>query len=228
MSVILIVEDDDILRLLLKTKLSYHYKIEEASDGNEALDIMDHKHIELLLVDVQMPGMNGYELLRTLRNAGYTTPVIILTAMNSHEYKKEGFGLGADDYMTKPIDYEELTWRIDAILRRADIANEKKIKIGEFLIDQDKYYAEYDGEAITLTSKEFELLFLLLSYPDVVFTKQKILDKIWGYDTETENETIKTYICRLRNKFSECDEFEIKSIRGLGYKAVVKKERYNE
>lgn len=223
MSTILIVEDDDSLRFLLKTKLSYRYQVEEAANGLQALDIIDRKHIDMLIVDIQMPHMNGYELIRTLRNGNDKKPVIILTAMTSREHKKDGFNFGADDYMTKPVDYEELTWRIDALLRRSNIANEKKIKIGNFLMDQNKYYVEYNGEEIIMTNKEFDLLFFLLSYPDIVFTKQKILDNIWGFETETEYEIIKTYICRLRNKLSECNEFEIKSIRGLGYKAIINK-----
>lgn len=125
--------------------------------------------------------------------------------------------------MTKPIDYEELIWRIEAILRRAQIANEKKIEIGRFLMEQNSYSASYDGKVIKLTNKEFDLLYKLLSYPGVVFTKQQLMDEIWGYDSETEYDTIKTYISKLRNKFSQCREFELVSIRGLGYKAVIHK-----
>ncbi|MCM1060785.1 MAG: response regulator transcription factor [Eubacterium sp.] len=123
--------------------------------------------------------------------------------------------------MIKPIDYEELIWRIESILRRAKIANEKKIRIGKFCMEQNSYSAWYDGENISLTNKEFDLLYKLLSYPNIVFTKQQLLDEIWGYDTETEYDTIKTYISKLRNKFSKCDEFELTAIRGLGYKAII-------
>lgn len=221
MITLLVVEDDKMVRLLTKTKLGLLYKIEEASNGEEALEILAHKHIDLLIVDIQMPKMDGCELIRTLRDSGDMRPTIILTAMNTFAYKKEGFASGADDYMVKPIDYEELTWRIESVLRRSKIANEKKICIGKFCMEQNSYAAWYDGEAISLTSKEFDLLYKLLSYPNMVFTKQQLLDEIWGYDTETEYDTIKTYISRLRNKFAQCSEFELTSIRGLGYKSVI-------
>ncbi len=223
MVTILIVEDDQMVRLLTKTKLSSLYKIQEAADGEEALEVLDHEHIDLLIVDIQMPNMNGYELVRALRDTGDMTPVIMLTAMNTFAHKKEGFSSGVDDYMTKPIDYEELIWRIEALLRRAQIANEKRIVIGGFSMDQNTFSAQYKGETILLTNKEFDLLYKFLSYPNVVFTKQQLMDEIWGYDSETEYDTIKTYISRLRNKFSMCGEFELVSIRGLGYKALIHK-----
>ena len=221
MITILLAEDDERLRLLTKTKLSSMYQIEEAANGEEALEILDNKHIDLLIVDIQMPKMNGYELVKALRDSGDQRPVIMLTAMTSFEHKKQGFASGIDDYMTKPVDYEELIWRIEAILRRANIASEKKIQIGKFEMNQGTYQASYDGRQITLTNKEFDLLFLLLSYPETVFTKQQLMDKIWGYDTETEYDTIKTYVSKLRNKLSDCEEFELKALRGLGYKAVI-------
>ncbi len=223
MITILLVEDDDKLRLLTKTKLTPLYHVEEASNGEEALEILDNKHVDLLIVDIQMPKMNGYELVQALRESGDQKPVIILTAMTSFEHKREGFAMGIDDYMTKPVDYEELVWRIEAILRRANIASEKKIQIGKFEMNQSTYTATYGESQITLTNKEFDLLFLLLSYPETVFTKQQLMDKIWGYDTETEYDTIKTYISKLRNKLADCDEFELKALRGLGYKAVIHK-----
>ena len=223
MITILLAEDDERLRLLTKTKLSSMYQIEEASNGEEALEILDNKHIDLLIVDIQMPKMNGYELVKVLRDGGDQRPVIMLTAMTSFEHKKQGFASGIDDYMTKPVNYEELIWRIEAILRRANIASEKKIQIGKFEMNQGTYQTSYDGRQITLTNKEFDLLFLLLSYPETVFTKQQLMDKIWGYDTETEYDTIKTYVSKLRNKLSDCEEFELKALRGLGYKAVIHK-----
>ena len=223
MITILLAEDDERLRLLTKTKLSSMYQIEEAANGEEALEILDNKHIDLLIVDIQMPKMNGYELVKVLRDSGDQRPVIMLTAMTSFEHKKQGFASGIDDYMTKPVNYEELIWRIEAILRRANIASEKKIQIGKFEMNQGTYQTSYDGRQITLTNKEFDLLFLLLSYPETVFTKQQLMDKIWGYDTETEYDTIKTYVSKLRNKLSDCEEFELKALRGLGYKAVIHK-----
>ena len=221
MITIMIVEDDEMVRLLTKAKLSSLYKILEAADGEEALELLDHNHADLLIVDIQMPNMNGYELVRSLRDTGDMTPVIMLTAMNTFAHKKEGFASGVDDYMIKPIDYEELIWRIEALLRRAKISNENRIVIGDFVMEQSTFSAQYHGENIPLTNKEFDLLYKFLSYPGTVFTKQQLMDEIWGYDSETEYDTIKTYISRLRNKFSACREFELISIRGLGYKAIL-------
>lgn len=221
MVTVLLVEDEPTVRLLTKAKLHSLYKVLEAENGEDALEVLDHEHVDLLIVDIQMPKMNGYELVRELREAGDTRPMIMLTAMASFAHKKEGFASGVDDYMTKPIDYEELTWRIEALLRRAKIAHENKIVIGDFSIERSSFSAQYNGKTIPLTNKEFELLYKFLSYPGIVFTKQQLMDEIWGYDSETEYDTIKTYISRLRNKFSECREFELVSIRGLGYKAIL-------
>lgn len=175
-----------------------------------------------MLVDIMMPKMDGYEFVSELRDSDNNTPVIMLTAMNTFKHKKEGFASGIDDYMTKPINYEELIWRIEALLRRAKINSENQITIGAFTLNQGSYTAAYEGREITLTNKEFHLLYKFLSYPGVVFTKQQLMDEIWGYDSETEYDTIKTYINRLRNKFSGCREFKLHTLRGLGYKAVVK------
>lgn len=221
MVTILVVEDYEMVRLLTKARLSSKYNILEAANGEEALEVLDHTYADLLIADIQMPKMNGYELVRSLRDAGDMTPVIMLTAMNTFAHKKEGFASGVDDYMTRPIDYEELTWRIEALLRRAKIANENRIEIGRFSMERSSYAAMYDGEAIALTTKEFDLLYKLLSYPGVVFTKQQLMDEVWGYDTETEYDSIKTYVSRLRNKFSRCQEFKLVAIRELGYKAVI-------
>ncbi len=225
MVTLLIVEDEKTVRLLTKAKLSPSYRILEAENGEAAWQILEHNHVDLLMVDIMMPKMNGYELVRSLRASGDMTPVIMLTAMNSSAHKKEGFASGVDDYMTKPIDYEELIWRIEALLRRARIANEKRIVIGDFCMEEGTYQVKCAGTPVTLTNKEFELLYKLLSYPGVVFTKQQLMDEIWGYDTETEYDTIKTYVSRLRNKLSMCREFELIAIRGLGYKAVLHEER---
>lgn len=218
---ILIVEDDKMFRLLTKAQLTSLYNVLEAENGEEALEVLDHDHVDLLVVDIKMPKMNGYELVRTLRDNGDTTPIIMLTAMSTFACKKEGFALGIDDYMTKPVNYEELIWHIEALLRRAQIANEKQIALGRFCMVENTYSAKYDGKEIPLTNKEFNLLYKLLSYPGVVFTKHQLMDEIWGYDSETEYDTIKTYISRLRNKLSMCREFELLAIRGLGYKTVL-------
>ena len=225
---ILIVEDEAPVRMLIKVKLGKEYNILEAENGLKALEVIDHNHIDLIIVDIMMPEMNGYEFVDTLRKNNDMTPIIMLTAMNTFAHKKKGFATGIDDYITKPIDYEELKWRIKALLRRSQIVNEKKIVIGNLTLNADSNVAHFSGKNIELTKKEFNLLYKLLSYPNVIFTKQQIMDEIWGYDTETAYDTIKTYINRLRNKFSDCKDFEIVSVRGLGYKAIILEEPENE
>jgi len=218
---ILIVEDEAAIRLLTKTKLRNEYNIIEAANGVQALEVLEHKHIDLIIADIMMPEMNGYEFVQSLRDSGDMTPVIMLTAMSTFAHKKKGFATGIDDYMVKPIDYEELKWRIEALLRRAQIANEKRIVVGSLTLRSEYLTAELNGISISLTEKEFDLLYKLLSYPGIIFTKQQIMDEIWGYDTETDYNTIKTYISRLRNKFKDCKDFELVSVRGLGYKAII-------
>lgn len=218
---ILIVEDEAAIRLLTKTKLRNEYNIIEAANGVQALEVLEHKHIDLIIADIMMPEMNGYEFVQSLRDSGDMTPVIMLTAMSTFAHKKKGFATGIDDYMVKPIDYEELKWRIEALLRRAQIANEKRIVVGALTLRSDYLTAELNGTSISLTEKEFDLLYKLLSYPGIIFTKQQIMDEIWGYDTETDYNTIKTYISRLRNKFKDCKDFELVSVRDLGYKAII-------
>lgn len=221
MATILIVEDDRNTRLLTSRRLKPYYTIEEAENGEEALELLDHKHIDLIIADIKMPKINGYDLVRILREADNSIPVIMLTAMHGFDDKKSGFASGADDYMTKPFEYEELLWRIKALLRRANITNEKKIVIGDLLIDSVSYSVRKEKKEIELSKKEFELLYKLLSYPGVIFTKPQLLDEVWGYDTESDDSTIKTHINRLRNKFEHCKEFKIITVRGLGYKAEI-------
>lgn len=221
MITILVVEDDRAIRTLTRAQLSSSYHILEASDGEDALRVLDSAHADLLIVDVMMPNMDGYELVRTLREAGDTTPVIMLTAMNTFAHKKEGFSAGIDDYMTKPVDYEELKWRIEALLRRAKIANEREIRIGDFSMSEATHTATHAGQDIALTKKEFALLYKLLASPGTVFTRQQLTDEIWDYDAELDYDAVKTYISRIRSKCSACSEFELVAIRGLGYKAVL-------
>lgn len=224
MTSILIVEDDAAIRLLTRTRLSGTYHILEAENGEQGLEIFDHNYVDLVIADIMMPKMDGYEFVAALRESGNMVPVIFLTAMDSFEHKKRGYLTGIDDYMTKPIQYEELDWHIQALLRRARIANEKLIQIGGLSLNRETMTICYEGEEIPVTAKEFELLYKFLSYPEVVFTKQQLMDEIWGYDTETDYNTIKTYVSRLRSKFGRCREFELVSLRGLGYKAVIHQE----
>lgn len=221
---VLIVEDDKNTQLLTAARLKPYFEIICTNDGLEALDIVYAKHIDLIIADVMMPRMDGFLLLKTLREEKYDIPILLLTAKQSFEDKQEGFFLGTDDYMTKPINYEELMWRINALLRRAKIVNEKKIVIGSSTINFTTYSVTVDGKAIELPKKEFELLFKLISYPNIIFTRNQLLDDIWGFDSESGEDTIKTHISRIRNKIKNCKEFEIITIKGVGYKAEIKEE----
>lgn len=222
MATILIVEDDKNTRLLTSARLKPYFTVKEAEDGENALELLDHEHIDLIIADIQMPNMNGYELVKQLRETGSTIPVIMLTAMHSFEDKRTGFTLGTDDYMTKPINYEELLWRIKALLRRSNIAAENKIVIGDLILNSSTLKVRIGNEETELAKKEFDLLYKLLSYPGMIFTKAQLMDEIWGYDTDSDETTIKTHVNRLRNKFDGCQEFEIVTIRGLGYKAEIR------
>jgi len=222
LATILVVEDDKNTRILTMARLKGRFEVLEAENGEKAIDIIYNKHIDLIVADVMMPVMNGYELVRTIREDGNKTPVILLTAKQAFEDKKEGFSLGIDDYLTKPVDYEELIWRIDALLRRTDIITENKIQIGELTIDNENYVVTYKGNTIELSKKEFELLYKLISYPNKVFTKNQLLDEIWGYETESMEETIKTHMSKLRNKLNEVEDIEIITLKGFGYKLQVK------
>ncbi len=224
---ILIVEDEAAVRLFLKARLKDRYEVYEAEDGEAALTFLEKGPVDILIVDIMMPKMDGYELVESLREVGDETPVIMLTAMDTFDHKKKGFALGIDDYLTKPVDHEELIWHIEAICRRAKISSDKQIKIGDFVLSEETKSAEYEDKRVELTEKEFLLLHKLLSYPGQLFTKQQIMDDIWGYDTESDYNTIKTYVSRLRNKFGDCDAFTITALRGLGYKAVVN-EKYKK
>lgn len=223
MANLLIVEDDANMRILLNARLKNRYGVRLAKDGKEALEIYDEGNTDLVITDIMMPGMDGYALVQNLRARGETVPVIMLTAKTGLADKGQGFAAGTDDYMTKPINFEELVWRIDALLRRSKIANEGKIVIGNVVVDKETYSVTRGDEVTELPSKEFQLLFLLLSYPNKILTKENILDSVWGYTSESDENTVRTHINRLRNKFEDYPEFEIVTVRGIGYKAVIKK-----
>lgn len=221
MARILVVEDDRNMRLLTAARLEDHYTVLCACDGIEAMEQIHKGGIDLIIADIMMPRMDGYELLETIRAEGYSTPFLMLTAKETLEDKQRGFSLGTDDYMTKPFSSDELVWRTQALLRRADIAQSKKIEIGQVTIDSMKYAVYNDSEYIELPKKEFELLFKLLSYPDRIFSKEQLLDSIWGMNAESGEETIKTHISRIRNRLKNIDEFSIVTLKGLGYKANI-------
>ena len=221
---ILVVEDDKNLRRLMATYLEREgYDVYHAEDGEAALRIMETTHIDLIISDIMMPNMDGYELTEELRRAEYTLPIWMLTAKETFEDKKKGFLVGTDDYMVKPIDMDEMLLRVAALLRRANIANEHKLQIGdEIELDYDSLSVRVRGKIHELPKKEFYLLFKLLSYPKKIFTRQQLMDEIWGMDAEADERTVDVHIKRLREKFDDLDEFKIITIRGLGYKA----ERY--
>lgn len=224
MAKILVVEDDRNMRLLTAARLEDVYTVVCANDGIDALEEIHKGGIDLIIADIMMPRMDGYELLKTIREEGYTTPFLMLTAKEALEDKQKGFSLGTDDYMTKPFSSDELMWRTQALLRRADIAQSKKIEIGSVTIDSAKYAVYSDKEYIELPKKEFDLLFKLLSYPDRIFSKEQLLDSIWGMNAESGEETVKTHISRIRNRLKDIDEFSIVTLKGLGYKADIPKE----
>lgn len=223
MANILIVEDDESMRILLTARLKAKYNVLSAKNGDQALGIIEGGNVDLVVTDLMMPGLDGYGLVETLRSRGEQMPVIMLTAKDGIVDKGHGFAVGTDDYLTKPVNFEELIWRIDALLRRSKIANEGKITIGEVSVDKESYTVTRGETVYELPSKEFQLLYLLLSYPGKIFTKENILDSVWGYSSESDENTVRTHINRLRNKFEQFPEFEIVTIRGIGYKAVINK-----
>lgn len=218
---ILVVEDDKNTRKLLTAILKNNgYNVLVAEDGEAALEVLEHNHADLMVIDVMMPRMNGYELTDTLRQNGSQIPMLMLSAKRDISDIKQGFIVGIDDYLTKPFDFEELLLRIKALLRRSKIVNEHKLTVGGTTLDYLSYtVSTTDGEE-TLPQKEFLLLFKLLSYPDVVFTRLQLMDEIWGMDAESDEHTVNIHINRLRTRFAETKDFEIVTVRGLGYKAV--------
>jgi len=223
MATILVVEDDRNMRLLTAARLEDQYTVICACDGIEALEHIHKGGIDLIIADIMMPRMDGYELLETIRAEGYTTPYLMLTAKETLGDKQKGFSLGTDDYMTKPFSSDELIWRIGALLRRADIAQSKKIEVGNVIVDSRKYAVYTDTQYIELPKKEFDLLFKLLSYPDRIFSKEQLLNSIWGVNAESGEETVKTHMSRLRNKLKDIPEIGITTLKGLGYKAEINK-----
>ena len=220
---ILIVEDNDNLGKMIDIYLRQNnFETYLAKNGLEALDILENNVIDLIVCDIMMPKMNGFELIKELRCIYVDLPIIIVTAKESKEDKIVGFKLGTDDYMTKPIDLEELLMRIKALLRRYSIKNNHKLNIGDVELDYDKLSVTKNEESIYLPKKEFYLLYKLLSYPGKIFTRMELMDDIWGMDSCSEEQTVNVHIRRLREKFKEYSEFEIITVRGLGYKVEKK------
>lgn len=219
---ILVAEDDKNTARLMKAVLTHAgYEVLLASNGAEAMELTDTNHVDLLIVDVMMPIMDGYEFTQRMRDGGSRIPILMVTAKQLPEEKCKGFLVGTDDYMVKPVNEEELLLRIKALLRRSQIANEHKLHIGKVTLDQDALTVTRCGESQTLPPKEFHLLYKLLSYPDRIFTRLQLMDEIWGMDSETVDTTVNVHITRLRRRFEQYPEFELIAIRGVGYKAVV-------
>ena len=218
---ILVVDDDKNTRRLFRAVLeNAGYTVSAASDGAEALDLMDSEHIDLVVLDIMMPHMDGYEFTKALREVENNLPILMVSAKQLPEDKKKGFLVGTDDYMTKPIDEEEMLLRIKALLRRAKIVNDRKIEIGDVVLDYDSLTVTGHGAKQELPQKEFMLLYKLLSYPGKIFTRIQLMDEIWGAESDTGWETVTVHIGRLRKRFEGWQEFSIESVRGLGYKAV--------
>ena len=218
---ILVVDDDINTRFLLRELFeSEHYTVGLAEDGEEALSYLMRERFDLVVVDIMMPRLNGYEFTKELRSFDKNLPVLMVSAKQLTEDRKKGFLSGIDDFMTKPLDNEEVLLHVKALMRRAKIESERRIVIGNVVLNFDDFSVTKDGESQVLPQKEFLLLYKLLSYPDKIHTKIQLMDEIWGYDTESGEETITVHIARLRKRFEGWKEFEIKSIRGLGYKAV--------
>ena len=218
---ILVVDDDKNTRLLLKAVLQAEgYTVCTAENGEQALELLDKEHIDLAILDIMMPKMDGYEFTKTLRESDNNLPILMISAKQLPADKQKGFLVGTDDYMTKPIDETEMLLRIKALLRRARIVNERRIVVGDAVLDYDSFTVSKPGIRMELPQKEFLLLYKLLSYPGKIFTRIQLMDEIWGADCETGWETVTVHIGRLRKRFEGWQEFEIISVRGLGYKAV--------
>ncbi|MBR5286937.1 MAG: response regulator transcription factor [Clostridia bacterium] len=220
---VLVAEDDIALnKLICRVLEKSGHTVISAKDGESALTVLDEKHIDLIVTDVMMPKMDGYEFIENVRSFNSVVPVLFVTAKGSFNDKLRGFNLGADDYMVKPIDINELTLRVNALLRRSKIANEKRIIIGDTILDSEAFTVTSGGESVTLPQKEFLLLFKLLSYPDRVFTRFEIMEEIWGYESESDEKTINVHISKLRNRYENNKDFSIETVRGIGYKGVLK------
>ena len=220
---ILVVEDDaDLNRFVSSSLRNAGYETISCFDGKEALDKMQEEKYDLLLTDIMMPKINGFELAETVRATDKTTPIIFMTAKDDKPSKMLGYNIGIDEYVTKPFDTDILLMTIKAILRRAKIETEKEITIGNFSMNVEERTAKIDGEEISLTVREFDILFKLLSYPKKTFTRSALMSEFWDYDSSATSRTVDVYMAKLREKTSSCNGFEIATVHGLGYKVVLK------
>lgn len=223
MNSILVVEDDGCQRKAYAALLRQNgYEAVEAEDAERALLILDKRDVDLMICDVTLPGMDGFSLVRELRGAHYEMPILLATGQGSFSAKQEGFQAGADDYMVKPVDLNELLLRIQALLRRTKTYIEKRVEVGSTVLIHDKLTLEQGGVTQELPQKEFYLLYKLLSHPGVVFTRQQLMDSIWGVDSQSEIRTVDVHIVKLRERLQGSPDVSIATVRGLGYKAVLK------
>ncbi len=219
---IMVVEDNKNTAKLMQTVLSYDgYDIHLAGNGEEAFGLLDRQHIDLIVLDIMLPEMDGYEFAETLRKTDTRMPILMVTSKNLPEDKYKGFLSGTDDYMVKPVNEKEMLFRIKALLRRSRIVDEHKLHIGAVTLDYDTLTVEREEESQTLPQKEFYLLYKLLSYPDQIFTRLQLMDEIWGMESSSSDTTVNVHIAWLRKRFADWSEFELVTIRGIGYKAVI-------
>lgn len=220
---ILVVEDDRELNRSVSLFLNQNgYETVGCLGAEEAYDEMYKTTFDLIVSDIMMPGTDGFELAKTVRSLNNDIPILFMTARDDFASKQRGFRLGIDDYMTKPIDLDELLLRIGAILRRSKIASSRRIEIGDFVMDADARTATLGDKEIPLTAREFDLLYKLLSYPKKTFTRTQLMEEFWDVDTQSGTRTVDVYMTKLRAKLSETDAFEIQTVHGLGYKAVIR------
>ena len=220
---ILVVEDDKELNRTVCSFLNHSgYETVGCLNGNEAYDALCDHMFDLIVSDIMMPGVDGFEFARNVRELNEDIPILFMTARDDITSKQRGFRIGVDDYMVKPIDLDELFLRIGALLRRAKIASSRKLEIGSFVMDADEHTAYLGEEEIPLTNREFSILYKLLSYPKKTFTRMQLMDEFWDADTETAPRAVDVYMTKLRSKLSNCEDFEIKTVHGLGYKVVIK------
>ena len=218
---ILIAEDDhELRRLFAHVLIKNGYTVKEVANGQEALDAIDAEYFDLIISDIMMPVMDGYEFVRLLREAGNTTPVLMITAKDAFDDMRQGFISGTDDYMVKPINVNEMVLRVQALLRRAQMINDRKQTIGGTVLECDTFTVSCDGESMVLPQKEFMLLYKMASFPGRIFTRQQLMDDVWGYDTDSDTHTVDVHIGRLRDRFKNNNDFKIVTMRGVGYKVV--------
>lgn len=219
---ILVVEDDIKLNQVVCTYLNdTGFNAKGCLNANDAYDEMYNNLYELIISDIMMPGVDGFEFAKTVREVNKTIPILFMTAKDDLPSKQRGFQIGIDDYMVKPIELAELVMRVRALLRRANIEMERKISVGNLVLDADAMSAEVDGEEINLTTREFNIIYKLLSYPKKTFSRAQLMDEFWGVDSDTSLRAVDVYVTKLRDKLSDCDGFKIVTVRGLGYKVVI-------